>query len=80
MLKHLSSYNFTHNWPKVADLRFLESAPKCLKMCQESMWYHNPVGNKTRLKIYKKCLFHWRFFQNVKNLKYSIFMDFKIRP
>ena len=31
-------------------------------MCQVSLWHHIPVGNKTRLKILKNCLFRRRFF------------------
>ena len=65
----LNDYNFIRNLPKVAKKHFLESAPECLRMCQESISHHNPVGNKMTLKFWKKSLFCRRFSQKVKTLK-----------
>ena len=49
-------------------------------MCQESIWQYNPVGNKSWLKILKKCLFRRRFSQKLENLKHWIFTEVKIWP
>ena len=76
----LNNYNFIRHLPKVAKLYFLESAPECLKMCQESFSYHKPVGNKLSLKIWKECLICGRIFGKSKRFKCWIFMDCKIWP
>ena len=61
--QRLNDYNFICNLSKVANFYFLESVLECLKTCQKSDSYHNPVGNKMSFKIWKKCLFRGRFFQ-----------------
>ena len=61
-------------------MNFSESSQNFLKMCQESIWQYNPVGNKSWLKILKKCLFRRRFSQKLENLKHWIFTEVKIWP
>ena len=39
-------------------------------MCQQVISHHNPVGNKTCFKIFKKCLFRRCFFS--KSTKFEI--------
>ena len=45
-------YNFTCNLPKVANLYFLQTSDKCLKICKESISHYNPVQNKNCLKTF----------------------------
>ena len=41
---------------------FLQSSKQCLKLCQQLISHHNPVGNKTCFKIFFKMSFLQMFF------------------